>query len=431
MPHRKIIRIPEFSSPAFQDKLPMKIDLMRKVDCFAGIPLCWVATLFTRLAGLLTGQKPHPPKKVLFIELSEMGSAILADPAMRKMQKAGNAELYFLIFRSNAASLRLLDTVPESNVFTIREDSFSSITLDSLRFLFWARRHRIDTVIDLELFSRYSALLTGLSGAANRIGFHAFHNEGLYRGAMLTHRVAYNPHLHIAKNFIALVNSALADKTELPFSKTLIDDSEIRLTRARVDAGAIATMRGLIRSAYPPYDEARHRIVLVNPNASDLLPQRRWMPERFVAVMRSLLTDDEKLLILITGSPQERAGAALLQQQVGNGRCINFAGCHALDELPALYQIAELMLTNDSGPGHFSAVTDLRTFVLFGPETPELYGSLGNSTPIYAGLACSPCVSAANHRKTPCTNNVCLQVISPEAVLRQLRQALVESRAES
>jgi ADP-heptose:LPS heptosyltransferase len=189
-------------------------------------------------------------------------------------------------------------------------------------------------------------------------------------------------------------------------------------------------MRGRIRNAYPPYDETRHRIILINANASDLLPQRRWMPERFVAVMCGLLADDEKLLILITGSPQEREEAALLQRQVKDERCVNFAGCLALEELPALYQIAELMLTNDSGPGHFSAVTALRTFVLFGPETPLLYGSLGNSTPIYAGLACSPCVSATNHRKTPCTDNVCLQVITAEAVLRQLRRALAESRPQ-
>ena len=408
----------------------MNINLMRKVDYFAGIPLCFLATLWVRLVTLLARQESAPPKNVLFIELSEMGSAILADPAMRKMRRAANAELHFLIFSSNAASLRLLGTVPESNVFTIREDSFINLTLDSVRFLFWARRRGIDTVIDLELFSRYSALLTGLSGAARRIGFHAFNDEGLYRGDMLTHRVAYNPHLHIAKNFIALVNAVLAGKAELPFSKTLIEDSEIRLARARVEPGAIEMMRGRIRDAHPAYDASRHRIVLINPNASDLLPQRRWMPERFVAVMRGLLADDETLLILITGSPQERAEAALLQQQVGDSRCVNFAGCLALEELPALYQIAELMLTNDSGPAHFSAVTGLRTFVLYGPETPLLYGSLGNSTPIYAGLACSPCVSATNHRRTPCNDNVCLQVITPEAVLRPLRSALAENRPQ-
>jgi ADP-heptose:LPS heptosyltransferase len=411
-----------------RDPLPMNIELMRKVDYFAGIPLCFLATLLVRFAGLLAGQRGGPSKNVLFLELSEMGSAILVDPAMRKMRRVANAELYFLIFRANAASLRLLGTVPEGNVFTIREDNFVNLTLDSLRFLFWARRRRIDTVIDLELFSRYSALLTGLSGAARRIGFHAFNDEGLYRGNMLTHRVAYNPHLHIAKNFIALVNAVLASKAELPFSKTRIEDSEISLARAPVDPNAIGMMRGRIRNAYPPYDETRHRIVLINPNASELLPQRRWMPDRFAAVMRGLLADDEKLLILITGSPQEREEAALLQRQVGDERCVNFAGCLGLDELPALYQIAALMLTNDSGPGHFSSVTDLRTFVLYGPETPLLYGSLGNSTPIYAGLACSPCVSATNHRKTPCTDNVCLQVIASEAVLRQLRAALAEKK---
>ncbi|MGB4767112.1 MAG: glycosyltransferase family 9 protein [Rugosibacter sp.] len=408
----------------------MNIDLMRKVDYFAGIPLCFVATLFVRLAGLLARSKPQPPKKVLFVELSEMGSAILADPAMRKMQVAGNTELYFLIFKSNAASLRLLGTVPQERVFTICENSFLNLTLDSLRFLFWTRREGIDTVIDLELFSRYSALLTGLSGAARRIGFHAFHNEGLYRGAMLTRRVAYNPYLHIAKNFVALVNTVLAEKTELPFSKTLITDNEIKLARAPVDDNAIAAMCGKIREAYSAYDAARHRIMLINPNASDLLPQRRWMPDRFVAVMRSLLAEHAQLLVLITGAPAERAAAAALQKQVGDARCVNFAGCHALDELPALYQIAGLMLTNDSGPGHFSAVTGLRTFVLFGPETPALYGSLGNSTPIYAGLACSPCVSATNHRKTPCRDNVCLQAISVETVLAQLRPALAEDGVE-
>ena len=74
------------------------------------------------------------------------------------------------------------------------------------------------------------------------------------------------------------------------------------------------------------------------------------------------------------------------------------------------------MVTNDSGPGHFSAITTLKTFVIFGPETPALYGSLGNSTAIYAGLACSPCVSASNHRKTPCLDNVCLKVLTPARV---------------
>jgi hypothetical protein len=64
------------------------------------------------------------------------------------------------------------------------------------------------------------------------------------------------------------------------------------------------------------------------------------------------------------------------------------------------------------------------TFVIFGPETPALYGSLGKSTPVYAGLACSPCVSAANHRKTACKDNVCLQVIKPLQVFTAIQSDL-------
>ncbi len=404
----------------------MKIDTMRKVDYFAGIPLCFFATFFVWLSHLFSA-KNLKPSNVLFVELSEMGSAILVDPAMRKIQKTG-AALFFVIFKSNAASLRLLGTVPENNVFAIRENNVLNLAIDSLRFLFWARKNNIDTAVDLELFSRYSALLTGLSGAARRVGFHAFHNEGLYRGAMLNRAVSYNPHMHIAKNFIALVNAALAEKAELPYSKMRIDDSEITLASAPINESAIAAMRDRIRADYPSYNEKKHRIILINPNASDLLPQRRWMPENFITVMRNLLNDNENYLVLMTGAPAEREQAAALKMQVAHERCINFAGRQLLTELPALYQIAEVMLTNDSGPGHFSSVTNLNTFVLFGPETPALYGSLGNSTPIYAGLACSPCVSASNHRKTPCTDNVCLQAIKPEAVTQQLRTALAKAK---
>ena len=88
------------------------------------------------------------------------------------------------------------------------------------------------------------------------------------------------------------------------------------------------------------------------------------------------------------------------------------------------------MVTNDSGPGHFSSVTPLPTVVLFGPETPALYGSLGNSLPVFAGLACSPCVSAANHRKTPCKDNVCMQSIQVSEVVEKMAIQLLSKQAK-
>lgn len=85
----------------------MKINTMRRIDHLAGVPLCFAATLLVRLAGFFRESKPARPKNVLFVELSEMGSAILADPAMRKIQHERDAELHFVIFKSNVGGLFL------------------------------------------------------------------------------------------------------------------------------------------------------------------------------------------------------------------------------------------------------------------------------------------------------------------------------------
>ena len=204
---------------------------MRKIDYFVGIPLCFLASLVQKVLRLWQEAQPIYPKKVLFIELSEMGSTILADPAMQKLKKTSGAELYFLIFERSKESLSLLPTIPAHHVRTIRETNVFTLTVDVVRYAVWTRRQGIDTVIDLELFSCSTALLTFLSGARNRVGFYAYHHEGLYRGELLTHKVSYNPHIHIAKNFLALVAALLSQNKEVPYAKVIIRDEEVLHTK--------------------------------------------------------------------------------------------------------------------------------------------------------------------------------------------------------
>lgn len=402
----------------------MKVDTMRTVDYYAGVPLCFLGTLLVKLKKFLFRQDETYVKNVLLVELSEMGSTILVDPAMKKLKKELNANLFFVIFKKNKVSLDLLKTVPEKNIFTIREDSFVNLILDTINFLFWARANKIDTVIDLELFSRFTALITGFCGAERVIGFHAFFNEGLYRGDFLTHKVSYNNYMHISKNFIALVNSIIDNNGEVPYSKKAVKDDEIILDKAIVTEDDTNAVKKLIKNSYSKYDESKHHIVLINPNASELLIQRRWPAENYSKLIKMILEENENILIYITGAPEEKPEAEELKNSVGNDRCINFAGGTKFLQLTALYTVSAFMITNDSGPGHFSAVTNMKSYVFFGPETPALYGSLGNSTPIYARLACSPCVSAANHRKTACTDNKCLQVIQPKDVMEIIEEDL-------
>ncbi len=60
----------------------MKLQTMRAVDYWIGIPLCFFFTQVVRLMG--TPHGPDKPRRVLFIELSEMGSTVIANPALQK-----------------------------------------------------------------------------------------------------------------------------------------------------------------------------------------------------------------------------------------------------------------------------------------------------------------------------------------------------------
>ena len=365
--------------------MSISVNTMRAIDHWVGVPLCALVSPFVALADRIKNifsRGPETPKKLLFIELSEMGSAILVDPAMRNAQARG-AELFFLIFKSNRASLTLLNTVKPENIFTIDSSSLGGLIKDTLRFLIIARRHRIDTAIDLELFSRFTALLTGLCGARRRVGYHIFHGEGLWRGFMLTRKVHYNPHIHITKNFLSLIHAAFAKEIEVPFSKIHISDSEVRLEQAIINPQALNKVRERIEKLAAEkkiaFTFGKERVILVNPNASDLLPQRRWAQQRFSELIQGIHEQYPHDLILITGSPAEFVYVEKVRAVANVKNAIYFAGQVSFAELPPLYTLSDVMITNDSGPGHFSAVTPLRTVVLFGPETPALYGSVGNS----------------------------------------------------
>ena len=69
---------------------------MRWIDRRIGAPLCALATLWLKLWWYAWPPPTRPLRRVLFIELSEMGSTILADPAMRSVRDRNGIELYFV-----------------------------------------------------------------------------------------------------------------------------------------------------------------------------------------------------------------------------------------------------------------------------------------------------------------------------------------------
>ena len=210
-----------------------------------------------------------------------------------------------------------------------------------------------------------------------------------------------------------------------PYATVPVSAEEIQLARATVPVAATENIKKKIRELYPAWKE--EAIVLLNVNASDMLPQRRWPQKNFAEVARQLLDTFSNIVIIATGSPAEREYVEDVVKMTGHQKFINSAGFFSFDELVPLYSVSACMLTNDSGPAHFASVTSLKVFVLFGPETPHLYSPLGgNAEPFYLGLPCSPCVSAANHRKTTCITRPCITGIQPDTVWQRMNVFLME-----
>jgi ADP-heptose:LPS heptosyltransferase len=161
----------------------------------------------------------------------------------------------------------------------------------------------------------------------------------------------YNPHIHIAKNFIALVDALLSETPTLPYTKTIIGDEELTIALPPPSAAAREIMLARIKVLAPHFDTSRNRMVVVNPNAGDTIPQRRWMPEHYAQLIRRILAVHDDVLVLITGAPAERAAAEKLAAQCASDRCITFAGHTTVTELPTLYALAAAMVTNDSCSG--------------------------------------------------------------------------------
>ncbi len=314
--------------------------------------------------------------------------------------------------------------VPAANVLRIRDRRFATFLLDFVRALITMRAQRIDTIIDMEFFSRASAVFAFLSGASTRVGLHRFTGELPYRDDLMTHRIQYTPHLHVSLLYVVLLEAAFGDNSDEPLLKVpvaQIDDGVFRGAVFEPSPAETAQVRTLVGGTAG----AAHPVILLNPNASDLLPLRKWESAKFVELGRRLLAEFPQSRLVVTGAPAERAAADQLCRAIDSPRAVSAAGRTSLRELLTLYTLASVLVTNDSGPAHFASLTPMHTVVLFGPETPLLFGSRSPATTIvWKQLACSPCVSVFNHRLSPCRNNVCMQSITVDDVFDAVRRAV-------
>lgn len=403
----------------------MDVRLMQRIDYFVGVPLCGFLGLLYKIKQFILPCTRKNPSRLLCIELSEMGSAFLAYPMLKRAaERFGRENVFFLIFTKNRESVDLLDVIPYENVITISDKNFVEFLLGTISALIQIWKARIDTTMDMELFSRATALISIMSGAQTRIGFDNFTDEGLYRGNFITHRVMLNNHQHISLNFLALLEALDCDPNELPQVKKNVSGLMCDLPHIIPTEEERSFIWNKLIELAPGLNE-NHEIVIINPDPG-LLALRGWAVERYKAVVETLLAERPNCYVVLMGLKRSGSYAEHVFPTQKNDRCINFCGAtRNLRDVITLFHFGKLLLTNDSGPGHLATLSRINAIVLFGPESPQKYGPLGDTvTSLFANLNCSPCYSPANHRYSICKNNRCLQEIQTGQVMKVARQYL-------
>ncbi|MCM8831801.1 MAG: hypothetical protein NC918_06395, partial [Candidatus Omnitrophica bacterium] len=370
----------------------MRTTFLRWLDRNIGKFICFILTIHRKIFDFFL--KPNFGKKIskiLFVKLTEQGSSGLGYFAFKKaIFYVGKENIYFLVFSQNRPILDILDVAEAKNIIEIKINNPFSFSLSTLKALYKIRKEKIDTCVDMEFFMRFSAILSYCSGATIRIGLHQFNFEGGYRGDLFTHKLLYNPYVNIEVLFLSLVE-AIKQNTNL--NKPLIFQ--------------IPSIETLDLPSFSPSEEEKVKlkqkiesrlkapltkpIFIFHPNFSDPVPQRRWHFKNFIELGLLLKKEFPKSTIIITGIDKEKKECLDMAKQIID--VVSLAGETTLKELLLLYNLADFLITSDSGPAHFSSLTPIKTIVLFGPETPFLYKPISKNTiVIYKQLICSPCI---------------------------------------
>ncbi len=389
----------------------MQIQTMKNIDRHAGQILC----------GMLRGLDLLSPKTpsdklddILLIKFWGMGSLILAAPVFKAIRKSHpGVRIHLATLEQNLTMARMLGLADELHPL-ILDSSPSAVPGNIIDYFARIRQVKVDAVIDLEYLSRFSAIVSYLSGASLRIGFHSW---DVWRGNLHNRPVAFSPYWHVTDNFLNLHKSLGIEIEPDHHAELNLDQGEQQA------ADQVGSRFGIDKS---------ETLIVINPNASTMALERRWPEEYFIELINRIEDQGLGRTALIGAADEADFIASLHQRLKRPDKTLDLAGRLSLAELVGLLRITSLLVTNDSGPLHLADLLSTPTVSFFGPETPSLYGPRGaDNTILYKGIDCSPCISIYNAKTVRCLRErpECLHLISVDEALAAVRQRLEGDKA--
>jgi ADP-heptose:LPS heptosyltransferase len=374
------------------------------IDRTIGFLISVVLAILARLVGLLLRRDHRPaehPQTIAVSKFVGMGSIVYVGILCRALKKRfPSSTLYFITTKGcMAIASRLVDV---DKVLTVDDSGMIKMLLTNISLIVKLWFLRPELYFDMEVYSSYSAIIANLSLARNRYGF--YRKSAAYKKGLFTHLIFFNTRRHIAEIYRQMGLMAEVDvNVDIADLLKVYPEDEVKLSYL-----------------FEKHDLKNKRLILVNPNASDLLIERRWSEDRWAAYLDQATQRWPQLFFLLVGAPHERKYVSEIYHQLSpetKGKVINLAGEADFGTYLALIKIVDLVVTIDSGPVHIAAAFGKQTISLWGPGDPGHYAPLDRKhRTLYEPVYCSPCLYHAD--VPPCGgDNICMRNISVEKLL--------------
>ncbi len=358
-------------------------------------------------------QKSQTTKDEILVWLpSPMGDAVLCTPALRAIRKHfKSCEISFLatgvvrgVLSPNSFNDKWLEQ-RDNNPFAIAKK---------------LKEHQFTHAI-LFKNSFASALAVYLAGIPSRIGYA---REG--RGFLLTDKL-YPPKLP-PRRFawpkqssggkfkpVSAIDSYLAIASWLG-CETTNRDLEL-LIEAQDEQQLCGKLPQVLNPDSP--------LVVIVPGGA-YGPSKCWGSDRFGQTADWLISNYNATVVI-------SVGPETLEKQIAKEICnsskhklISLAEIPiSLGELKALFSIADLVISNDTGPRHIAIALGRKVITLFGPNDPAWTNTnYENEIQIIGNVTCAPC----SKPKCKKSEHLCMQAITVEMVCEAAKELLENNR---
>ncbi|MCK5174755.1 MAG: lipopolysaccharide heptosyltransferase I [Planctomycetes bacterium] len=291
------------------------------------------------------------PERILIIKPSALGDIALALPAMAAMRKTfPDAKIAWLVRTGFALLLEDVEGLDEIIYFDrkllgkwwLSPRAFAEL----VRFVNTLRKHRFDTVIDLQGLFR-TALFAWFTGCKKRFGMATARE---FATVFYTHKIEQDDDpVHVIDYYRKIVAAAGANTDSVaynlkPNKKALEEVAEL-LHKKNVNIDAYA--------------------VIVTGSAH---ADKCW-PEKHFAELADRMAANFGVQIVAIGTAAE-SNAVRAINDIASVEITNLAGLTDITQLTALLSKAKVVISNDTGPGHIASALDRPTVMIFGPTNP-------------------------------------------------------------